>query len=215
MANTLSSIEAAVRVLARNTSISLTNTDGLEVANRCYLKVVRYPDTPWQELTQLDTSITTVSGTSQYQLPASPVFMDVLTVEVQNASDSNVYWPVEEARSSAEWSFQDRQANGQPVLYRWLRSGSASFIYLRPAPATTSLVIRLTGFVQPTPFAVGADTSVFVDRAVDEALTYLIAAEYASIMQQPGRAAELKAEAYELLDAITVRRGIKQARSGK
>lgn len=186
MSKTLSELQDGVRFYARDGALDLTTGDGLNTANRVYRQYANLLS--WPELRRQDTSITTTSGTENYNWldPISVIYVNIQSVEIQDGDDSDNYCII--GQPPDEWSWSDagkKKKQSVPDYYLRFHNGTTNQIALRPAPKYSSKNLRITGIIEPDEFKDGASKTVFTQKTADDALEYLIAA---SIVDRDGDA---------------------------
>ena len=194
MARTLTEIQASVRFHARDNGLVLTDTSGLLLANRVFRKLVLSFE--WPEYYVEDVTLTTIAGTSRYTWPTNAP-ASVLRVEVQGTHNGGTlfgsgvfgqdlfgageekYRGLAKPPSELAWERASLEPDSDwPWYYRRRRESTTNQLEIRPAPAGAKPV-RISGLKEPTDFAVGTDSTIFIDSASDDALEYLIAAQHA------------------------------------
>lgn len=203
MAQTLSTIETLTRFHARDDSITLTNTQGLAVSNAAYRRLCNIHQ--WPELTREDTSLSTSDGTESYTWPSSTVFIDVTKVELQDPQDNLRYKLIAPVRTELEWSLERAKVKDFPIFYKRGHDGTNHRLYFAPIPATSSLIIRITGLIEPTAFSTSASTTIFLNTVVDEILAFMISADIMHNRAQPDQAQILLKSASDSLSVFTGR----------
>lgn len=210
MADTLANIQTDARLWADDSQLTLTSGDGLRVFNLVYqglmnpefemagIKVGRR----WPEASRQDTSLTMVVGTEEYDWPTTTVFKPPWYIEGLDANNSDLpytIWPVE---SMQEWSYFASVTNGRPKRYRLYNNAGTIKMALRPKPYQTDGV-RISGLIEVTELTGSGDSTIFLNKASDRALSMLVAAYYQSKRgDRPGRAQELIALALGLLPKV-------------
>ena len=172
----LTDIQTGVRVVARNASISLTDTDGLSRFNTIYRGVAALM--PFPELRRQDTSITTTGGTARYPWIVDPVFLDVRSVEIQDGDDEDKYKLIYPVPDEGNWNAAGNRAK-QSVPDYYVRDYASLLnkIEFRPTPRYAKTV-RVTGIIEPKRVYSGANKTIFLQNAADDALEYMIAADW-------------------------------------
>ena len=180
MAKTLTEIQTATRIYAQDQSLVLTSGDGLVSINRLYRQLGAM--LPWPELRRQDVTTTTTAGTATYAwptYPASPRFLDVKAIEIQDADDSNYYKLVYPPPDEWTWNLAAHKQNQNvPDHYMRVSTSSADLIEFRPAPKTSSKTIRITGTIEPDDLEYGADKTFFISQLADDAFEYMVAASW-------------------------------------
>lgn len=202
MAETVTAIQTKVRWESRDSSFSLTDTNGLSLTNTIYRRLAAI--IPWPELHRTDTSAATALNTEAVTWP-SVKFIDVTQIEMQDPSDSSDYKTIVPARTELEWSLEREKTATFPTMYKRGNDGTQNVIQFAPAPTAAALSIRITGQIEPTEVTAGASETVFISQTPDDALAYLIAADVADKRNQPQRSQALVRKAAELLSAVSGR----------
>ena len=203
MSSTITALLNLVKWESRDSQFSLTDSTGIAVGNAIYRRLAAL--IPWPELNRQDVSLTTTAGTESYTWPATNDYIDVTSIEVQDPYGNLKYKQVTSAPSEFEWNLARQKNNSFPELYKRGHNGTNNLLYLAPAPNVSSLIIRITGQIEPTAYTVGADTTVFISSSADDALAYLIAADILDKRAQPQRAQSLVGRAAEVLSRIAGR----------
>jgi len=175
----LTDIQTGARVVSRNAELSITDTDGLSRFNTIYRSLAAM--LPWPELRRQDTSITTTAGTGRYNWPTDPVFLDVRSIEIQDAEDESKYKPI--YPSPDEWNWSDagnRSKQSVPDYYVRDYASLLHKIEFRPVPRYAKTV-RITGIIEPKRIYSAANKTIFLQNAADDALEYMIAADWLAI----------------------------------
>ena len=176
---TLTEIEAGVRHSGAEGTLSLTSDSGLEVANRVYRGLAA--ELPWGELRRKDTSIATTAGTASYALPPASkiIFLDRKVVEIQDGDDEDKYKIVALPKTELELNLSALKPDQNvPDYHVYGNDGEDDVIEFAPAPRYDSKTVRITGTIEPEPLVDGEDATVFLQRAADDALEHLIAADF-------------------------------------
>ena len=176
---TLSSIQDSVRVLVRDTTYTITDNInkkhmGLKTTNQVYRKLCNLYK--WPELSRKDTSISTTSGVSNYSWPISPLFVDIVSVEMKNSNNSNHYEIIPNVINDLDWNYFSKQSNNFPSVYRFEGSATEKQIAFAPTPDTNN-TIRITGIIEPQELVSGDSTTIFSASVIDDVFEFLIAAE--------------------------------------
>ncbi len=180
MAKTLTKIETLVRFNARDDIISLTVEPGLSITNSIYREVAAA--FPWSELRKtVDLSAPTVDGQSIYSWAngSSAVFTDVKGVEIETAGSGDIFNLLNVPSTEWEWNEAAKTVDTIPVYYIRINDNGTDSVEIRPAPDYSAGVIRVIGIVEPAEFTLGSSVSEFLTSTADDALAYLIAANYA------------------------------------
>jgi len=202
MADTVTNIQVKVRWESRDSSFSLTDTTGLSLTNSMYRRLSAI--IPWPELNRTNTSATTTADQESVTWPAVK-FLDVASVEMQDPNDNLNYITVVPARTEQEWSLSREEENSFPKIYKRGYDGTQNVIQFAPTPDTGSLIVRITGQLEPTEFTAGSDTTIFIGNTADDILAFMIAADIMDKRNQPARAKSLIGRAAELLSSIAGR----------
>lgn len=195
---TLTTIQTLTQFWANDSQIDLTSGTGLALANEVYQDLCG--SRRWPELTQQDTSISTVSGTEYYTWPTNPVFKEEPYVEFLDSTNSNQPVAVLPAPNEEEYTELGVTFKAHPpIFYRKLTTAGAVKIGLRPIPDRSSDTIRITGRIEATEFTNGASSTIFLNIQSNRALSILIAAALKKKRGEVDRAMVLEAEAKKLL----------------
>jgi len=207
MVDTLTNIQTDVRFWADYSDLVITSGDNLRIFNTVYqgmfspeytvygVKIGRR----WPEATREDTSLTMVVGQEDYTWPSSPDFKDPVWLEGTNGT-TEVY-PIHWAPDMATWSAYDPNNVGdtEPLYARLLDVAGVATLSLRPNPGRAD-GIRINGMIEVTELAVGTDSTVFLHKNSDRALSMVVAAHFkAKFDGNTGRAMELLNQAKSLL----------------
>jgi len=182
MAKTLSDIQTAVRIYARDGALTLTSGDGLVSVNRLYRQLAG--SLPWPEVRRKDTTLSTTASTAAYTWPSYPTsfrFIDIKTIEIQDDDDSDKYKII--YAPPDEWTWNEAGNKPDQVIpdhYMRVASGVADQVEFRPSPKIGSKTIRITGLIEPTPFVYAGNKSFFISQLADDAFEYMIAASWLS-----------------------------------
>lgn len=201
MAQTVTNIQTKVRWEIRDEAYDLTDTTGLAVFNMIYRRLASF--LPWPELLRSDTSLTTTSGTEDYTWPSSPIFIDVLSVEIQNPEADMRYCTIAPVQTFSEMTVERGKKKDFPLVYMRAHDGSNHVLRLAPTPDTSSLTVRITGIIEPTEVTSGTDTTIFLNRSSDDVLSLLIAADVSSKRGMEDRSQMLILRASELLSVLS------------
>lgn len=178
MAMRISDLQTAMRFAGAERSLTITEGAGLAELERIY----RYyaAALPWPELTRENTSITTEAKVARYAWITSPVFLDVRAVEIQDADDALDYKQVYPA-PDMDFLNQARRkkAKAVPDYYFRMHDGTQHIIEFAPAPEF-AVAVRVTGIIEPDDLIDANDKTVFLQKAADDALAFLLAAHYQS-----------------------------------
>lgn len=178
MAKLLSEIQTGVRHNARDNNLTLTSGIGLETVNRMYRRIAAA--LPWPELRRQDTSITTTAGTETYTWPATPIFLDIKSVEIQDGDDNDTYKAIYKPQDEHSWvELLTLPRQSVPTAYQRSSTSTAHQVSFRPLPKYSTKTIRITGIIEPTSLITADERTIFIQRAADDALEHLIAAEWA------------------------------------
>lgn len=173
----LTEIQAGVQFSGAERGLSLTTDENLPVFNRNYRGLAA--ELPWPELRRRDTSIATTAGTAPYDMPLrnSIVFLDLKIVEIQDGDDEDKYKKISPAPSELAFSLAAVEPNaGVPKYYILDNDGDVDQIRFAPSPKYAKTV-RLTGIVEPEPLVDGDGVTAFRQRAADDALEHIVAAD--------------------------------------
>lgn len=203
MSLSLNEIQTLVRWEARDSKIDLTDASSLAVFNMLYRRMSAL--FLWPELTRTDSSLSTTSGDSTYTWPSTNRYIDVTLVEMQNPFNDNKYDPIMPARTEITFAEESTKPNGFPTVYRRTHDGTNHILEFAPAPDTSSLGIRIKGLIEPTALADGGESTVFLTKLADDALVFLIAADYAAKREDAERSNELLSRTAEILTALSGR----------
>lgn len=202
MAKTLRDIETSVRDIVQDDKVVLTAGFGLKMFNQVYRNLVA--KFPWPErIVSDEITSTTVPNQESYAWTASgfPTFMDVTAVEMKTPTDASptpktdvfgvssytestqgtTFKLIPPAPNELEWSIAGRlPAQQTPRYYRRIYD-AANKISFRPVPSTSGYAIKITGVVEPTELTTQTGTTgttIFLQRAADDALEHLLAASW-------------------------------------
>lgn len=203
MALTLTEIETIVRHEARSSTLNISSGTGLSVFNMLYRRFSAL--FPWTELIKTDSSLTTVSGTGSYTWPSTFRYSDVRSVQMQNPAQNNKYITIVPTSMEILLSSEEARANGFPTVYKREHDATNNIIKFAPTPNTTGLGIKITGVTEPENLTSGSDATIFLEKTADDALSYLISADYMFKRAQPERGSQL----------VDVARSILSSRFGK
>lgn len=177
----LSDIEINAEHSAR-TGLTLTSGNGLVAFNR--LQRAYAAALPWPELRRSNTDKSTTAGTSSAAWPvtAPNKFLTLESVEIQDGDDLDRYKLIFQPPSVLEWNMAEREPNTAVPKY-YLRDSTAVGVHqvaFRPSPKFAK-TLRFTGIVEPEDAVNGNSKTVFELAAADDALTYLIAADFLDV----------------------------------
>ena len=175
---TLTEIETGVKFNSADQGVSLTTDANLEVVNRNFRALAA--ELPWPELRRRNTDLSTTAGQAAYDMPARSVivFLDLALVEMQDGDDEDKYKIIPPADSERKISVADNMVDTSlPIYYVLDSDGLGDQIRFAPAPKSGSKAIRLTGIIEPEPLVDGDDATPFRQRAADDALEHIIAAD--------------------------------------
>lgn len=226
MAKTLSNIQVAVQAITGNDKVNLTSDLGLSSSNRIYRKLAgAYPWPEFYKRMALNSgsAIVTVADQEEYALQVeagnTTRFVNITSVEIQSTAydvttfgsaifgvdtfgtGSGSTWKmIEQPPNELEWNLAGRlDSEAVPRYYR-LVYNSGLKIAFRPTPSTADQAIRVCGIVEPTEFSSGSSTTEFHLATADDALEYLIAADWSTRNNVDGRS--YVSEAKQLLEKI-------------
>jgi hypothetical protein len=100
-----------------------------------------------------------------------------------DVGDGSTYW--HSVNDGSTWVQSTSSAIGTEVRYYKATDGAGTGavtasdtnkIALRPFPSTAGYALRVVGIEEPAAFTTGSSSTVFIDSAADDALSYLIAA---------------------------------------
>ena len=115
MSATLTEIQTAVRELAREGDLDLTQAAELALSNWTYRTMAAM--TKWPELRRVtDFGATTTAGTEAYTFPSSPVYMDTTGIEIQDPEDDSKYKLIPFVHSELEWNLAGQRDDDFPEL---------------------------------------------------------------------------------------------------
>lgn len=202
MADTLNTINAKAKFLARDTNLNITadSSEGILAANRVYRQFSALWQ--WPEL-QRQQTFTTVAAQEKYSATALASMRDILRIEMQDDRDSDAYALIGPANSQPRWVRAGYEAAGFPDLYQVESSAGVPKLAVRPAPNTAQATntIRVVGQITPTDLS--ASSTTFCRNALaDDALAYMIAADYQLKRGQTGEGMRLLAESLKLVKAV-------------
>jgi len=172
----LSDIQDKVRIYTNDSRLILTDntTDknrGLDITNETYLRLISIYE--WPEFNRVDTSISTIGGTTSYNWPSSPRFMNILNIELLN--EDSEYEIIPQVINELDWSNFSRMSNSFPRVYRFESTGEQKKISLAPTPSV-SKSLRIRGVIEPSGLINGDSETIFYNKIADNALEYMIAA---------------------------------------
>lgn len=205
MADTLTNIQTDYRFWSNVSDGTIVSGIGLRIFNTVYqgmfspdfeiggIKIGRL----WPEGTQEDTSLTMVVGQEQYTWVTSPKFKEPIWVEGLD-SNTNEPYPILWAPDMNTWSAYDRVGNSRPLYCRLINVSGTIKLALRPTPVKTD-GIRITGLIEITELTQGSDSTIFLNKNSDRALSMLVAATFKAKRGESGRALELINQAKGLL----------------
>ena len=99
-------------------------------------------------------------------------------VEIQDGDDEDKYKMIPPASSELELNIAEQKPNqGIPDLYELDNDGVDDQIRFHPPPKYAKTV-RLIGTIEPEPLVDDDDATAFRQRAADDALEHLIAADF-------------------------------------
>lgn len=176
MAKSVSDIQDGMRFKGAEDTITVTEGEGLRNLNNIYRRVAAI--LPWPELMQEDTALTTTAAT-RYTWPASPVFLDLRMVEIQDGDDNNFYkpfWPASDMNTLA--AARRKLVQSVPDFYFRMTIGRVQKIELVPGPKYSSKTIRRTGIVEPAELKGADGETVFTQYIADDALEHTLAGYY-------------------------------------
>lgn len=174
----LTEIQAGTRFNAADSRLSLLTDDNLEVTNRNYRALAA--ELPWPELRIRNTDLTTVAAQAAYDLPSRSiiVYLDLKLVEMQDGEEEDKYKIIPPAPTELEINLADQMPDQEMPWYYVLESdGIDDRIRFVAAPKFGSKTIRMTGIIEPEPLVDGDDRTPFRQRAADDALEHIIAAD--------------------------------------
>lgn len=207
MGSTLSSVQSLAQFHAKARNLTITSGQGLLVANQV-LDAMCSPDGEvvgmrvgrrWRELTEINTSLTTVASQEEYTWPINSTFAEDPYLELLDASASSDPSPIAPCGSEDRWSALDLLDTGTPTDYRFVMRTGVLKLALRPVPDTTGDTIRITGQKLPDKFVNGSSVTPFNDRRHDQALSILIAAEFRAQQESVDDATRLVRQALGLM----------------
>ena len=178
MTRTLTELNTTVKIAAKDDKIDLTDATGLDITNTMYRAVVTL--FPWSEFRETSTIASVVSGTGTYAwpLPATVIYTDVVAIEVGIDFSDSEFVLLEKPPSELEWNRASAESDSRPVYYMRYSVSGTDYIEIRPAPNYGTATLQVTGTIEPTALTTGTDVTEFLARSADDALAYLIAAEY-------------------------------------
>jgi len=179
MAKNVTTLQTNIRHVGRDSNITVASGVGLARLNTIYRGICSL--LPWSELRRQDTSITT-TATGTYTWPTTIVFLDVKAIEMQDGDDEDRYKLIFAPPDEWQWNEAERRPK-QAVPDYYVRSYTAPDhkIEFRPLSKHTGKTVRITGIIEPRELKSAADKTVFIQKAADDALEYLIAADYLSV----------------------------------
>ena len=176
MAKSVSDIQSGMRFKGAEDSILVTEGEGLRNLNDVYRGLAAA--LPWPEFTREDTSIQTASG-NRYDWVSSVVFLDVMAFEIQDGEDGNKYkivFPAADMNSLNKSRNKNKQS--VPDFYWRFYTGTTHQVELAPGPKFSGKTIRVTGIIEPDELQDGNSETMFIQRAADDAMEWLLASMY-------------------------------------
>jgi len=177
MSKTLASIQTAVQYHARDSSLSLTTTTNLAIVNKIYRSLSAL--LPLPEL-RLLYSFSTTADDEDYTWSSSTIFLDVVSVTMQDEEDNNYYKLITPVPDEWTWAKAGTKPS-QSIPDHYLRQKNSlgtNLILFRPLPKYSSKTVRIFGSTEPTELAASTDTTVFIQKTMDDIFEYLIAADF-------------------------------------
>jgi hypothetical protein len=172
----IADIQTMVRFFARESTISLVDTDGKLILNEAYRKLAIM--NPSGDFRFEDTSISTTKGTAGYDMPNID-WLQILSVSMQDHDDNNKYKQVSSAIDEHEWNKSEREmANSIPQYYNLSYTGGNHKITFRPGVLHNSKLVRITGIKKPKELRTTQDITVFSNEVVDDAFAHTLAYIY-------------------------------------
>ena len=201
MAKTLTEIQTATRIHARDGDLTITSGDGLVSANIIYRRLAS--SFHWAELRRQDTSLSTTASTATYTWPTTNTFIDIKALEVQDDSDSDNYKMIFPPPDEWTWNQSGNKPNQViPDHYMRISTSIADQVEFRPTPKIGSKTIRITGIIEPTALNQPYDKTVFIQKSADDAFEYLIAAFWTDRDGDPNWSAQLIQKARAILSQL-------------
>ena len=196
-------IQDLVRVFVGDSTFTIidnsnTTYRGLDITNLIYRKLCVL--IKWGELIRIDESIITVSGQASYKWIMSPVFADILSLELQT---KDKYRVIPSVQNQLDWNHFSNEEIGIPSVYRRDSTDAQTQISFAPTPVMAGKIVRITGVIEPEKLINGTSKTVFTTDTANYALSYMIAAERAFKQNLMDEASGLIQKTSELLTALT------------
>ena len=188
----LSDIQTQVRYHMRVAEEVIVSGNGLVMANLTLRRFVAIM--PWEDYTLIDTSLTTVAGSRNYDWPTSPNYGNVLSLEIQDGddpTDPDSFKRIVPGRSIQQWLAAEREPADLPLLYRLYNNADKTRLELRPAPKYADKTIRIDGIIEPEEFEGEQERTRFRLRGIDDAYALALAAFLLAKKAQNARAQQL------------------------
>ena len=198
---TVDDLQTLLRLVGRDSQELIESGSGLSLLNATYRRMAM--NFPWPELRVQDTSITTTALLATYQWPQVLQYIQIRSLEMQDGEDANNYKLIPPASTELDWiNAQTLTQASVPQVYMRNRNGTQDQIEFRRAPRDGSKTVRITGIKEPAALQNSGSRTVFILDAADDALVYMLSAEFLDIDGDPAFAAAQRGKAVELLNAI-------------
>jgi hypothetical protein len=169
----IENIQKSVRFYARESTISLTDTDGKLILNEAYRKIAIM--NPSGDFRFEDSTISTTKGTSVYNMPDIE-WLNILSVSMQDHHDQDRYKQISSAEDEHEWNKSEHGLlNSIPQYYNLSHTCGNHKITFRPDVKYTGKNVRITGIKKPNELRTTQDTTVFSNDVIDDAFVHALA----------------------------------------
>lgn len=193
-------LQAGVRERARDKNIVLTDSAGLETLARIYRSLAAI--LPWPELIQVDKSITTTATEATVAWPAEIVWLNIMSLEIQDSLDNSYYKLIPPPPDELAWNRAGRLPDAEvPMFYERYSDNGVFKLEFRPTPKS-SKTVRIKGIIEPEPLAHEDNKTVFLQTTADDALIDLVAAHFADNDGDTQWANSLVASASKILQTL-------------
>lgn len=198
---TVSDLQTLLRITGRDSQELIESGNGLALLNTTYRRLAM--NFPWPELRVQDTSISTTANTAEYQWPQVLQYTQIRSLEMQDQDDQNYYKLIPPAPSELDWiNAQVLTQASVPQMYLRNKSGTTDQIEFRRAPKFTSKTVRIVGIREPVKLENSGNKTVFILDAADDALVYMLSAEFLDLDGAQDFAQVQRGKAMEILNAI-------------
>ena len=198
---TVGEIQTLVRLVGRDSQELIESGSGLSLLNVIYRRMAM--NFQWPELRVENTSITTTANVATYQWPQVLQYIQIRSLEMQDGDDANNYKLIPPTPTELDWiNAQTLSQVSVPQMYMRNRSAAQDQIEFRRAPRDGSKTVRITGIKEPAALLNSGSRTVFILDAADDALVYMLSAEFLDIDGDAAFAAAQRGKAVELLNAI-------------